>query len=486
MFLIVFFKKILKQLPVQQILQCKSVNKRWCAVLNNLKFQKLALIDDETVKKTWFWDFSPIQHQTVIIDLTKFNPFDFKYQNEHHLLRLKKLYLHSLTTSDTRTDYSLNDLIRSLTSLEQLELHGIKKKDEEIIIKSNSLNTFHTDSCVFKRLELDTPNLFNIRTGGYWQCNFIVKYPKNVKVFYTEKISSHDIEEYSNLEYLFIEHIYSGFWSILEELPRLKELHFESSSTWHNYECVLDSKKETNNKIFKPFLFGINFKELKPHLNCKSFYAADRDNFRLYKDHSDSLANHLVFINSLNYNDFEDTFEEIPMTLAKKFVNLEKIIINGKVHKVNQLIKLLDCLSNIVTVLHIESSSLKQEFFDQLPQLIPILDFLAIKNEKKELNFDFLQNFKSIKSINLDQNVEPEILHTICSTFSKTLRMVNCREKNKNTIRIVRDFKKQLRIYKTAIKRPLDFIPNSHKDYGLNELFGSNSSLESLEIDTLF
>lgn len=464
-------EKILGLLAPRELINLNLVNKKWYAIVNlaikNLKTDKLIISDIWTFKENWFPSYEPINYD----DLIKIDSFDyFKLNREHVFSKITLLCIHSTKQQEEdESEFKLVDLVNRLTKLENLKILGLNlknQKDECINLKS--LKTLDVDRFKCNNIIMNTPNLENFRIIDSWICKFTFKYPKSIKRLFVDHIFGNCIENFSNLEYFYINHVYHLRTSILQELPLLKELHFESSLNWDCYETVLQSMNE-NKTDCKPFMFGVNFEDLDEDHCIDDLYSINKSNIDFFKQYPTKIADKLRFINLLFYNDLERMFDKIPLELIEKLVSLKKVEIKGTINNADQLIEVLRRLSQRIMILDISYASLGQSFYDRLPNMIRILDQLSITSEN--LNFNFLLKFKDIRGFQTDQNLKTEIIDSFISKYHESFKYLNYKEIF-NPIRITRTSKGRLRTDKLIIKNYDDNHLNSYDvEMGLDTLF---------------
>lgn len=196
------------------------------------------------------------------------------------------------------------------------------------------------------------------------------------------------------------------------ELPNLKE-YFFNGKPWNTYEVLIEMKNRLNRPDLKLFPSGFLFdSETLPEEFDEDFYLWRATNLVPFiKEHlSKFVVRDQIYLDLFAFNQFENCFTEgIPNELLDRLIEVKTLMISEKVNNAGELVKALGALGRALTDVHIESSSLEQEFFDRLPEQCPILDELRIK-EENQLNPAFILDFKSLKCVHFYQQIDEELV----------------------------------------------------------------------------
>lgn len=264
---------------------------------------------------------------------------------------------------------------------------------------------------------MDTPKLTNVRLDTHYEHELRneikFKFPENIKLLKVEITTSDYIETFSNLEYLFLDHMYHVDNRFLLELPKLKEFHFVGDANLH--ESLVEQKIMFARDDFRIFISGYEFDVLpESEFQRIGHYGWDLNTIQFFQKYQANLRSPVLhFVRSLCYNDFEYAFDnQIPVDLIKKFVDLKEFKIKGGFKYPDQLMNWLSSIGHCLDNLIIESFSIEQHtfnLFDKLPELCPALNSLNIKFSR-QLDFNFLLKFRNPYSIEVNQEVPIEIV----------------------------------------------------------------------------
>lgn len=206
------FLEIIKLLPIQQLLTCKEVNKRWHSIISSeFHSEKLVLSTTSHFNQRW-WLTNEFACPS---DLVKIWNFQRPHLNQPNFLRLKLLYLHhdmDIKQGNRRFKFSIGNLVNHLKQLEQLEIFGLQNFAKEDRIASESLRSLNLSFCDWTYLLVDCPNLINLKMSNeqalfltsrlYFKQEIEFEHPESVRLLDIQKLHSEWVEEFSNLETL--------------------------------------------------------------------------------------------------------------------------------------------------------------------------------------------------------------------------------------------------------------------------------------------
>lgn len=210
------FLEILKLLPIQQLLTCKAVNKKWHSIISSeFQFEKLVLSTTSHFNRRW-WLTNEFACPN---DLVRIWNFQRPHLDQPNFLRLKRLYLYhdiDVKQGKQKIKFSIGNLVNNLKQLKHLEIVGLQNFAEEDRIASESLRSLNLSNCDWTYLLVDCPNLVNLKMrndhpsrGGFYFNNEIeFEHPESVRLLDIERLRSTWVEEFSNLERLSLLWIY--------------------------------------------------------------------------------------------------------------------------------------------------------------------------------------------------------------------------------------------------------------------------------------
>ena len=420
---------ILVHLPtVRDLLRFKLVNKRLYSIVDKLKLESVLVSHGKLpLNQLWFHSYRPIASPVL-----KTIDYGTVQCSSSILSGLKQLQIIS-------TDYSnfekyncvkLFNEISNLIHLEHLELIGLMMEKSNLVeLNSLSLQTLNLERLEFTRITLNTPNLRFLRVDLFesYDGKLIFTYPQSVRQlvtnFYEKSITS-----LTSLEYLYICQKFllkdiqdceePGKLSslFLNKLPSLKELQFFLESRTFNY---LVEQRRLLKRDTLLFFCGVelidNDLELLPKTDWSPYTTLSHTVIEFYAENYRRTANILPFARRLIYDDIGHCLHKLPAGLWSLFVNLCSIEVNSPVDDVKMFAEFLGCFKGLKT-LHVEKSNLQQEFFNELPQLQPVLDRLEI-NIDEELDFDFVYKFKDLNFLYIDKSLEIDFVYSIFQKF---------------------------------------------------------------------
>ena len=268
------------------------------------------------------------------------------------------------------------------------------------------------------------------------------------------------------------------------ELPNLKQYVFngEPNST---YEVLIRMKRELNRSDLKLFPSGFLFdtETLPANYYEDVCFGATRESVSFIKEHlSRFVVIDQIYTDAFPFNLFADCFiEGIPEALLKRLVHVKSFEVNAKVNDVGEIMKVLDILGRGLNRIKIESSSLDQTIFDCLPKWCPVLDELSIR-EENELDLAFILKFKSLKSVQLLQQLNEEFARECFQKYENFRsfcfgEQLNCYKLFRSSIPPF-----QLEIYETYTLRKSSCLGRNQKRVSLC----SDDIIDEFELPTLF
>ena len=447
--------KIIDYLSIEDILNLKLVNKRFYQCINeNVSIKDLALTSDYDLlySRRWFYTYDLINLQNLI----KYVLHDNVYLNLNQpiLSQLKQLFIY-------KTKISLETL-NSLDGLVHLEIF---KSEIKSITENNVLSLPMLEILNLNWSEYDNNLLIDSK-----KLQRLKLHRNAVELVHPESITYLEVEYYNCCKKFLpsctnLEHFYCcdlddlNEFNLIKNLPKLKSIHFDQPK--ETFVSLINEKKRLN-KDLKIYFLNLEFDELPDRLyNSSLGQYIDEDLIPYYAEHYSKLADHCPFVNSVNYNDLERCFDQIPENFTKRFVNLTEFIAYKEVNNPDQLIRVLgECKTITRLELH---SSLGQHFFDfHLYNLCPNIYELDIYGDDV-LNYEFILKFKYVSLFYFYRTESIEIVKKRIESHESVNDEFNCngpcrrvalfqktKKKSpigaeKNTFKKVRNFFKLLR-----------------------------------------
>ena len=241
--------------------------------------------------------------------------------------------------------------------------------------------------------------------------------------------------EFINLEYLFVEEPLSvkelkeieNNCYLLIRLSKLNEIIFFNNIAAFDY--LLEQKSRLKRNDFKIRYCGLNSNCIEEIEDLKEIYS-NRSPYFVFDSKiieyliDDNYLNYRrfeftqPFVNKLIYDDLDDLVDKLPNDLFNRLINLKSIQLTKELKDVNKFIKLLNLIPNLKSLI-LKYTSLNPSFFDQLPNIKPILDELIIYNQVYEdLEYEFLLEFKDLNFISINQNIDYDLIYELFLKFN--------------------------------------------------------------------
>ena len=406
--------KIIYLLPIKEIIKNKIVNKKWHSIIESIvKVKSLMLCNYLPDRGNLFrYDrimacCAPVDCENVIRVGNQELSFTVTRLNQPIFINLRSLFLVGIHPK--ANGFLIINFLNNFKQLEHLRLAGLRVqcKGECCNLELPNLkilNIIHLD--IKKRIVFNTPSLRKVIFGlNKWQNNKIsFKYVRRIKTLEMVNYNKY-AEVFANLEYFYcscLEYVDLSNW------PYLKEIQFSGDEeVWKDLK---KQKDELRRDYLKIYYLGFEFDKMPNDkmqsilwdiTNARSFMTVQS-----YSINYNILANVLPYVTRLCYLELECHSDHLPgiSDLMRKFVNLHRLTVLGKIYNLDQFIVVLENCPSLAS-LELISSSLNQQFFDNLLlKLCPNLDALKIERER-DLNFTFLNKFKKIHRFSTDQKL---------------------------------------------------------------------------------
>lgn len=377
-------------LPIQDIFNCRSVCKRWMAIIDLIKLRSLVIAEDEykfTLNRTWFGSDEGIDTLHTILCPNLSRSIQIESQLRRSLFSsVKQLYIHSNYLSFKSSD--LGNCLNHFTRLERLEILNLEIQAESKLVLPNlrSLNIIVRGDLLI----LDTPCLEKLKIQ-------FLNTIDNIKFLYPKRIKYAEFQENRKLlrQFTEIEQLYcKRFESIEDDFllnhPQLKQVHFDGTD--QVFAKLKAQKERLHRRDLKIYFLGIHFDHLPQYSSALNHSDLYEKNVKLLAENypKQKVAGVLPFVEQVNYNIYEENFKQLPKDLVRRFVNLEQVRVTNKVNDPRKFANFLTACSNFSN-LKLVNSALDSHFYSHLlPECCPSLTGLTIKDQHvDELDFDF-------------------------------------------------------------------------------------------------
>ena len=428
-------------LNLKDLTACSLVNKRWYSAFTACRLQKLFTSEEFCRFHLNEWSHSSRRvKESELCPLAMFN----RWAEKPLLMSLKYLAL-------AGDSFDLNKLNR-FTQLVYLEIKLDDLGEDKVNLKLLKLKFLAIYSFnQFCHLTIDCPELVELVYNGEYYGDYYreaedenllnLKNPETIRKLHTNLFGV-KLAPFINVECLVTYEFMNISMAILLSLPKLKELHYKGdigSIIWRypNEEeapAKIDRMKRTLREFLEDIkkFKGTDFRFLFAAfpLNRATLDAleipVEMVFFRRETVYNENLyiANYqlidpddtLEFIEELDYTRLMRTnaAEQVPMCFFNKFTGVERVVADGPVQNARHLLGFLKSLSRLTT-LSLNSPLLGQEFYDQLPASARSLNDLVLRENKVQLNFDFIGEFPQLLRLPLNHSIDQSSVHLLSS-----------------------------------------------------------------------
>lgn len=389
---------ILQNLDLNDLLTCRRLNQRFRFAANDVRFKELTVYERDLECETFF--------------LTRKSNFSCRLFRTGNQKFLKSPLIWAIVSklSLMYIDYHLNtNDLNELTNLRRLQIEHLEL-GEDSVLNLPKLQVLCIEDLYEKRLRLDCPSLTAFKNNyGLSTIQFVYPGKLTQLGIWSCEIS---LRPFESLEYLYIKNGSNIDDSVLDLLPKLRQIHAFSGLSRDKIARFLRRKAALGRVDFQLFNSGILF-------DCAQ--RLDELNLDVKLDTSvligcyDKLADKLPWIRNFPFSNEQliSLLDNVPERFFTKFYNLKAIVVCGAVNQANFRC-FLKHFPNL-TYLNLENSSLRQSFYDRLIELVPRLLYLEILNEseKKIDDLQFLFNFR-LRFLTLDQQPPFGVVNHLC------------------------------------------------------------------------
>ena len=388
---------ILQHLGLNELLACRRLNKSFRWAVGDVRIKELVVYESDLELETFF--------------LSRRSNFDCCSFHTSNQKFLKSSLIRTIVgkLSLMYIDYHVNTSDLSvLINLQQLQIEHLELT-EDSVLNLPKLKILCIEDLYEKRLKLNCPSLIAFKNNyGLPLVEFL--YPRRLTHL---GICNCEISlvPFESLEYLYVKNGSNIDDSLLDRLPKLKQLHSFTNLIRDKIGQLLQQKVALNRADFQIFFSGIQFTDAEQldqiNLDVKLGMS---DLLRFY----DKLADKLPWIRNFRISNEHliSLLDNVPDKFYSKFFNLKSIVVRGTVNQAN-FQRFLKCYPNL-TYLNLENTALRQSFYNQLNELCSRLLYLEILNDNKKIrDLQFLFNFR-LRFLCLDQEPPFGVINHLC------------------------------------------------------------------------
>lgn len=442
----IYYEIFRKYLPIQELFNCRSVCKRWMAIIDLIKLKSLVIAEDEykfTLNRTWFGSDEGIDTLHTILCPNLSRSIQIESQLRRSLFSsVRQLYIHSNYLSFKSSD--LGNCLNHFKRLERLEILNLEIQSESRLVLPllKVLNiSVRGDLCI-----LDTPCLEKLKIQ-------FLNTIDNVKLVYPKRIRVAEFQEnrkllnkFTEIEHLFCKRFESIDDDFLAHHPKLKQIHFDGND--QVFAQLKNQKERLHRRELKIYFIGIHFDHLPQYSSAFNHSDLYEKNVKLLAENypKNRVANVLPFVDQINYNSVEENFKQLPKDLVRRFVNLEQVRVTNKVNDQQKFTSFLTACSNF-SYLKLINSELDAYFYSSLlPECCPSLTGLTIKDKHvDELDFEFLFRLDYLITLITNKQLSIEF---VADLFSKLKHFEQIWFNHlEDKVRIVTQEDRSLRLY---------------------------------------
>lgn len=381
--------EIFSNLSIKQALGMRQVCKKWLKIINQIRFNKLILVQSQQPLNEGWSDQQSIDPTSLL----NVNKNKIENQLKSIFLNLKELYVF--------IDRNLPLTVECLNSLRLLERLHLKylKLDEQRTLELPALRELKIRQMFGCGLVLDCPELEKLCCPCYAKNEIEVRHPDRIRFLECADFTF-NIRQFINLECLTV-YVLDNLENpsfYLTELRKLRQIHF----LWNNYALVnLFCQKF----IHKRHDLDIFFQGVKIDETCEFAFknyslptdALDGTNIDFYLSNYSNTASVLPFIRRFYYTEFDAkvAFGVVPKQFIDKFTNINVVYASRRVWQEERFLAFLAHCRHSLSTLRLCNTSLTSSFYERLAATVPGLTHLELIDEEDVLgNIDYTFLFK--------------------------------------------------------------------------------------------
>ena len=398
---------ILRHLDLLDLIKCREISKKWRYFVDRIKLTEFVILDNDiNIKYNWFYTNRPINYRFTIESSNLKSSHIF--MNQNMLNNLKYLNI------SYDIDFSLFDLenFNQFERLEQLDILYISVL-KNATIKLPKLRVFYVfiiqRDTAEHQLVIDTPNLEFVFCGyGLNLVEFV--HATSIKHLEIEQCRG-DLPQLPNLEVLQANDIMNLDRNVLQKLPSLKQLSMNGDINLDDYLIIknfinyLKKQRLVLRRLdLSIFFLGVQL------INGLEFddYSFGKVHWHMHMKNYSLLAPTLSYFESVNYTELLNLVDKIPDDYHTRFCNIQRVFAN-KINNPVHFISFLRSCENLCILVVVNSFSLNQEFYDQLPSVGQISELHIKEPIGYELNYEFILRMRQLYNFSLNQELSLDL-----------------------------------------------------------------------------
>ena len=436
--------ELFKHLSPRDLAVCSVVNKRWNSIYSNFKLHKLvAMSYRHDVNEIFEWYGS----KQIMREAEQCcSPMFGRLVEKPLLSSLKHLALAEFGFDPNR--------LNRFQQLAHLEINFncfFNQKNLHLNLPRLKVLVFH-ESNYHCALSIDCPLL---STLAYNEKGFIVKdallkvkHPETIRKLETNLIGE-KLTPFKSVECLATQEYQTINEAILLSLPRLRELryngniesvvHCEFGSELGTIDHVkrtlnefLDEAKKLRGSDFRFTFAGfeltkVDVEQIDFGVQIENGEETVCNEYVYMKNYHLIESGALHFVDRVNYTDLSSHVTgEFPRCFTQKFTHVKYVSATAKVQDTDHFLWFLKSL-RFLKSLSLDPE-LGQEFYDQLPALVPSLESLTLKlghyEDELQLNFDFISKLFRLSSLHIYPALSSKSLHSLVRWLGKFVECV--------------------------------------------------------------
>ena len=447
--------EVFQNLSVNDLLECRLVNKAFKKLIDNFKFNTLIIYNQQLSGKRWPFPLDgELSYANSFQTFAKTINSEFLFNN---FKNIKQLY--------TENDGDCQNYLECFKCLEKLI---IQFPLDNLTLKFENLKLLSLNCSTPKNLHLP-----NLETLICWKSidkiNLTTISSLRLKHLQCDNLPL-NIKQFTNLEYIYTKHTGWIDPDLLAYLPKLSELHLYPKSledlNFLQMRIYSEKKREKRDKL-KIYLTGVEEASVLIDFGfgLRNYFYLNAKNLACVVRNFNELAFNNPFPFIVNYTQLIHHFQVIPSDFNLKFLNIQKLIVNSLDDHASLIQFIINCKT--VHSLKIQkSNSDNLQFYNQLSSCRTISKLTIDELYWRVHEFEFISNLASLNCLKL------------CS-FQLPIALIYCFLSNCS-----RNLRKQFifeRTYKNAKKSSIAI----NYENALSEMIINNSTFHCVNIDRI-
>lgn len=408
-------EQILRELNYCDIFNLRKLNRQFKRLIDSkLNLNSLVIFNRQFPLTCWYFNYDDnidFKHSLKVINL---NRFFSSMVARYFFSKIQNLYIYNHPKTETEIHLNVS-ILNYFDRIKQLEIVWIKIiNDATLNMPELCLLSIEKEANPTDKLTINAEKLISFRcTTALKEFKFVYKTLKHIIcqevdnsiMEFKELITLSCFAIDSNLPTHCIER-FKNFVEISFMCPfdTYKKLVADNENLMATRKCVIYFLGVTS-------YWSSKLDEIFKSNDGKTIL--DENTVKLFLRSDIRISDQIHFITKVIYCPSVERFLIID-SIVKCFFNIKTFIVNSEITNSDGLIVILKKLRRLCD-LNIQNSNLDQySFFAQIHEIVPSLNYLTIKEEKKQLNFNFISKIKNLVYIETDQKVQ---LNTVQNVF---------------------------------------------------------------------